>query len=95
MYFPRNPQVYRYADCGMLSAMNTGLKISSDRSVLDSLSTETQRFPKLDDPEWQKLCYLQGVRRSAYWLDGKIPKQAVEKHFFTVRFTVNFIRRER
>jgi hypothetical protein len=54
----------------------------------------TQRFPKLDDPESQKLRYLQGFPRSAYWLDGKIPKQNTEKNF-TVRFTFKIIRRER
>jgi hypothetical protein len=26
MYFPRNPPVYRYALCGMLSAMKLGLR---------------------------------------------------------------------
>jgi hypothetical protein len=32
-----------------------------------------------------------GFPRSAYWLDGKIPKQNAEK-IFTVRFTVKTIR---
>ena len=75
--------------------MKSGLK-DFERSLRSGFATirrETQRFPKLDDPERQKLLYLQGFPRSAYWLDGKIPKQNTEKNF-TVRFTVKFIRWE-
>jgi hypothetical protein len=54
---------------------------------------ETQRFPKLGDPEWQKLRYLQGFPSSADWLDGKISKENA-KNIFTVRFTVKTIRLE-
>jgi hypothetical protein len=34
---------------------------------------ESQRFPKLNDPERQKLRYLQGFPRSACWQDGWPP----------------------
>jgi hypothetical protein len=54
--------------------MKFGLR-DFDRSLASGFAVdgETQRFPKLDDPEWQKLRYLQGFPRSASAIDPERP----------------------
>jgi len=92
VYFPRNFPVYRYAHCGMLSAMKSGLR-DFERSLHSGFAVdgELNNFPSSTIQSGKKLRYLQGFPRSACWPDGKIQKQNAEKNF-TVRFTVKTIR---
>jgi hypothetical protein len=95
VYFPRNSPMYRYALCGMLSAMKFGLR-DFDRSLASgfALDGKLNDFPSSTIQSGKNSVIFRVSRVPRIGLTVKFRNRARRK-VFTVRFTVKIIRWER